>query len=339
MGVADAVSKLAVSGAAMKDLMKYEASSRPCGYTNRKAQRPHRILVFVGLLFIVFVFSTTDGRAGDESQAEEPVSIEIRGTGAVLPLAQHVAELYMADHPDEIVVVASGGNRRGLKSLILGTCEMAMAATELPSDLAELAAEKKVELVSSEVFQDAVVPVVHPKNPIKDISIEQLRDIFRGVTVNWLDLTGKDAPITVLTPSSSSATFDIFKKAVLGDDAVITPKAVVTRRSEWETKMTEDAIGYTTLRGAKNLKILTVGGVAATIHTIASLQYPIRRTLRLYQRKPVTAQGKKLLQYFLAPDKGQAYVRELGDVPVKLVDVPKKPGDVPNTLVDVPVKP
>jgi phosphate transport system substrate-binding protein len=273
-----------------------------------------RCLAVVGPL--VLALPASDGRADVRAQMM-PESLEIRGSGSVLPLAQRVAEAYMTDHPESIVVVSSGGNRRGLKSLILGTCEMAMAATEVPADLEKLASYMKVDLVSTEIYRDAVVAVVHPRNPIKDLSMKQLRDVFRGATTNWSELGGKDAPIVVTTHEATSGTFEIFKKAVLGDDAVITPKALVTHHEEFENSITEGAIGYTGLHDAGALKVLTVGGVAADVGTIASGQYPIRRTLRLYERKPETAIGKAVLAYFLARDKGQAFVRAMGDVPVK----------------------
>ena len=223
----------------------------------------------------------------------------------------------MMDHPNSIVVVSSGGNRRGLESLILGTCEMAMAGTRVPDDIEKLAAENKVELVSTDIYQDAVVVVVSPKNPIKDISMKQLRDVFRGAITNWSELGGKDAPIAVVTHDGSSSTFEVFKSSVLGDDAVITPKALVPEHDAFEESITETAIGYAGLHVAGKLKVLSVGGVVATVATIASAAYPIRRTLRLYQRKPESAIGKGVLDYFLAPDKGQAFVREMGDVPVR----------------------
>ena len=89
---------------------------------------------------------------------------------------------------------------------------MAMAGTRVPDDIEKLAAENKVELVSTDIYQDAVVVVVSPKNPIKDISMKQLRDVFRGAITNWSELGGKDAPIAVVThdgsraPSRSSST-------------------------------------------------------------------------------------------------------------------------------------
>jgi len=271
----------------------------------------------IGLLMpLALTLAASDGRA-DIHLPVMSESIEIRGSGSVLSLAQRVAEAYMHDQPKAIVVVSSGGNRRGLKSLILGTCEMAMAATEVPPDLEKLAQDRKIELVSTEIYRDAVVAVVDPRNPIKDLSMKQLRDVFRGATTNWNELGGRDAPIVVTTHEPTSVTFEIFKKVVLGDDAVITPKALVTHHDDFEKSITEDAIGYTGFHDAGALKRLTLGGVAASVGTIASGHYPIRRTLRLYQRKPETAIGKALLGYFLAPDKGQAFVRLMGDVPVK----------------------
>jgi phosphate transport system substrate-binding protein len=272
------------------------------------------LLALVGAL--ASSFAASDGQADSSGKAAR-ASLEIRGSGAALPLAQKVAEAYMADHPDAAVVVASGGNRRGLKSLIVGTCDMAVSSIDLPADLKKLAADTKVEIVSADVYRDAVVVVTHPHNPIKDLSLGQLRDVFRGAVTNWSEIGGRDAPIVVTTTAPTAATFEIFKKAVLGDDAVITPRAHVTSGRDLEKDIGEDAIGYTTLRGARALQVLTVGGFVANADTIASGRYPIRRTVRVFQRKPETAIGKAVLEYFLAPDKGQAFVRALGDVAVR----------------------
>ncbi len=293
--------------------MDRELLCRPHPARRAKRSAGRRLLLVVPL---ALGFATLDGRADVRAQMM-PESLEIRGSGSVLPLAQQVAEAYMTDHPDAIVVVSSGGNRRGLKSLILGTCEMAMSGTEVPEELQKLAADMKVELMSTEIYEDAVVAVVHPHNAVRDLSMSQLRDVFRGAITNWSELGGKDAPIVVTTHESTSGTFEIFKRAVLGDDAVITPQALVTHHDDFEKSITEEAIGYTGFHDAGPLKALTVGGVAANVGTIASGKYPIRRTLRLYERKPETDIGRAVLGYFLAPDKGQAFVRAMGDVPVR----------------------
>jgi phosphate transport system substrate-binding protein len=292
------------------DLRRGVDRARRAGRRALGAVRP----AWFGLL--AFALTTSDGRADVRDQTPQK-SLEIRGSGFVLPLARRVAEAYMADHPGETVAVSSGGNRHGLKSLIVGTCEMAIAGTEVPEDLEKLASDMKVELVAADIYRDAVVVVVHPRNPVRDLSMKEIRDVFRGSITNWKELGGKDAPIVVTTHESVSGLFEIFKKAVLGDDAVITPRAVVVDRSDLEKGITEDAIGFAGLHGAGGLKVLTVGGVVANLETIASGRYPIRRTMRLYQRRPETSMGKAVLHEFLAADKGQAFVRAMGDVPVR----------------------
>jgi phosphate transport system substrate-binding protein len=269
-------------------------------------------------LFVALCAS--DGKALEvRAQQDEEKSLEIRGSGSVQHLAQKVAELYMKDHPDQVVVVSAGSNRRGLKSLILGTCEMAMAGAEVPEDIQKLAADNKVELVSSAIYQDAVVVTVGPKNPIQDISLKDLRDVFRGAITNWKQLGGKDVPIDVVSHPGASSTFEVFKRAVLGDSAVITPKAnITTSLAAYEAAITDTAIGYASLHYTGNLKILTIGGVAPSVEAIRDGKYPIRRELHLYQRKPESKIGKAVLDYFLAPDKGQRIVRdEMHDVPIK----------------------
>jgi phosphate transport system substrate-binding protein len=268
------------------------------------------------LLALCLVALVPAGVRADVRAQGSAQSLEIRGSGSVLPLAQRVAEGYMTDHPDAIIVVSGGGDRHGLKSLILGTCEMAMAGTELPDDLGKVASDAKVELTATDVYQDAVVVVVHPKNPIRDLSMSQLRDVFRGAITNWSDVGGRDAPIVVATHEATSSTFEVFKRSVLGDDAVVTPKALITHHGELEKMVTENAIGFAGLHEADGLAALSVDGVVATPATIASRRYPIRRTLRLFQRKPESVIGRAVLDYFLAPGKGQAFVRAMGDVPV-----------------------
>jgi phosphate transport system substrate-binding protein len=103
-------------------------------------------------------------------------------------VAYAVAEEYMSDHPEAVVTVSGGGTYRGLKSVIVGTADMAMATDVVPEDLATLATSRRVRLESHAVFSDAVVVVVNPSNPIVNLSMRQLRDIFSGKVVRWADL-------------------------------------------------------------------------------------------------------------------------------------------------------
>lgn len=246
-------------------------------------------------------------------------SVELRGSTAVYPLAQRVAEAYMREHPDASVVVTEENSYRGLKAMIVGTAEIAMATDVVPDDLDRLARDRGVKFARVDIYRDALVPVIHPANPVSAIALGQLRDVFRGAIVNWKDVGGNDAGIHVVSHEGPSGTYEIFRRTVLGEGAVVTPSARMLPHRELVDAVGKDptAIGYVGMHEAHGLKVLTVDGVAADAASITSGRYPVHRQLSLYAREPLSGEAKSVIDFFLDPAKGQAMVRELGDVPIK----------------------
>jgi phosphate transport system substrate-binding protein len=234
-------------------------------------------------------------------------------------LAHAVAERFMADHPDSVVTVAGGGAHRGIKSVIVGTADLGLAGDSVPEEYEKLARDRNVKLVRNHVYSDALVIVVHPDNPVSDLSLWRLRDIFRGAITNWKEVGGKDAPIAVISHEGTSGTYETFKQRVLGDDALVTPKAAQTTLRSFQKSMAKshDSISYIGLQQAAGWKPVTIDGVAANADTVRAGRYPIWRKLAVYHLDPPSPLAKQVLDYFLAPDKGQAVVQSLGDVPVK----------------------
>ena len=257
-----------------------------------------------------------DSRA--EIDAQSANSLEIRGSGAMGQLARALAEQYMTDHPDSIVTVQTCGSFQGLKSLIVGTAQVAMATDEVPEELAKLALDRDVQLKRTDIYRDALAVVVHASNPVTNLTSRQLRDIFRGVVVNWQEVGGDDAPIEVLVPTSTSATYEVFKRRVLGDDAVMTPKATLLNYKQLKETLHEHSIAYAGLSQKVKLGLqgVTIDGVEPSAQTVASGKYPIVRKMSLYQRVPSTDLGDKVVQYFLAPERGRKLIVEAGNVPV-----------------------
>lgn len=247
----------------------------------------------------------------------EAVHVEIRGTGAMISVARQVAEKYMGDHPEAIVTVAGGGASRGLKSVILGTADLALATDAIPNDLVRLARDANIKLMGIPIYSDAVVPIVHPKNPVTNLWVNQLKDIFRGTITNWKEVGGNDALIEVISFDPTQGAYETFKREVLGDDAVMTRKALQVAAKDLESAMTENAIGYAGLRMVRSSKAIRVNGVVGSVETVSSGAYPIRRHLTVYHREATSPEAAKVLSYFLAPDKGQPIIRALGGVPVK----------------------
>jgi phosphate transport system substrate-binding protein len=168
----------------------------------------------------------------------------------------------------------------------------------------------------------------------------ELRDIFSGKVQRWADLesehgskthvvdAGKgtatrdsgapDEPdIEVVTFAGNIGPYETFKKEVLGEDNVITPRAHEVDWRNFEEAITDRAIGYAGLHQVGRWKALRIDGVMASAETVRSGRYPIARQLSMFVRKPTSPTATSLLEYLLAKDKGQRIAESLGDVPVK----------------------
>ncbi len=270
------------------------------------------------MLAAVLTLLTTAAQPVAAAPAQPAKSVEIRSSRSTAALTAFIAEAFMKDHP-EVTVVVSPCQACGLKSLILGLCDLTLWADDgLDDEVEQLAAAHHVKLRATDIYLDGIVPVVHPTNPVNNLTLKQLRDIFAGKITNWKEVGGTDAPIAVKTWPSTSSTFEVFKRHVLGDDAVITPNATIPEAGpRWHNDFAPNAISYVGMMQVKNLKALDVDGVKATAATVRSGKYIIVRHQAVYQRVPSTPMAQAIIDTFLAADKGQTFVRKAGNVPVK----------------------
>ena len=101
-------------------------------------------------------------------------SITIKGSTTVLPIAQKVAEAYMKEYPSVKISISGGGSGNGIKALIDGTTDIADSSRFIKDKEVRLAVEKGAYPVPFAVAYDCIVPVVHPSNPVKDLTLDQL---------------------------------------------------------------------------------------------------------------------------------------------------------------------
>jgi phosphate transport system substrate-binding protein len=195
---------------------------------------------------------------------------------------------------------------------------MAMGTDEVPEELEKLADDLGVKLQRTDVYKDALAVVVHAQHPVKNFTLKQLRDIFKGAVANWKDVGGADAPIVVWSLPATSATYEVFKRRVLGPDAVLTPRATIVTGKQVQEGLPENAVTYVgeSQVARWNLTPVAVNGVLPSARTVADGTYPIVRHMSLYQRVPGTPLGAELIETFRAPDKGRRLIVEAGNVPV-----------------------
>ena len=246
-------------------------------------------------------------------------TLVLTGSTTVLPIAQLCAEKFMDQHPDVNISVRGGGSGVGIAALIDGTCDIAMASRPMKTKELKSARGKGINPLATVIAKDGIAIIVHPSNPLSEITLAQLKDIYTGKISNWKDVGGKPGKIVVISRDVASGTFEVFKKIVLKGaktraDALMlaSNKAVATT-----VEKTPGAIGYVGLGYiSSKVKALAVDGVEPTKETVVSGKYKLARPLYLYTDGKPTGLAKEFIDFVLSPA-GQKIVDKIGFVPVQ----------------------
>jgi phosphate binding protein len=244
----------------------------------------------------------------------------INGSTTVLPVMQNAGEAFMAANPDISLAISGGGSGNGIKALSEGLCNIAMSSRDIKDSEVEQARAKGVTPVKTPVAVDALVPVVHPENPVTGLSIEQLRDVYAGKVTNWKDLGGKDDTIVVISRDTSSGTYETWVELIMKKDKVA-PSALLQASNgavAQAVAKNQKAIGYIGFGYLNNaLKKLDVNGIEATPATALAKQWPIARELYIFTNGQPSGAVKKLIDFLIDPQKGQKAVSEVGYIPLQ----------------------
>lgn len=248
----------------------------------------------------------------------------IKGSDTVLPVAQQTAERFMALNPDAWITVTGGGTGVGISALLDGTTDIAMASRPIKfsEKMKVKSAGKEVEEVI--VAYDALAVVVHPSNPVKQLTRQQLEDIFRGKITNWKQVGGDDRKIVVYSRETSSGTYEFFKESVLKNKNYMSSSLSMpaTGAIIQSVSQTKGAIGYVGLAylspRVKSLSVSYDGKHFAppTMESATDKSYPIVRPLYYYYNTENAGQVNPLISFILSPA-GQEIIKKSGYIPVK----------------------
>ncbi len=244
----------------------------------------------------------------------------INGSTTVLPVMQKVTESFAAEHPNVDISLSGGGSGNGIKALTDGLCQIAMSSRDIKGNEVELAKSKGKEPVRTAVAIDALVPIVHPSNPVADLSAAQLRDIYKGIIKNWKEIGGSDSKIVIISRDTSSGTYETWEEVIMKKEKV-TPAALLQASSGsvvQAVSKNKNAIGYIGFGYLDpSVKKLNMESVEANASTALSRQWPISRELYVFTDGEPKGAAKQLLDYLLDPQKGQKAVSEVGFVPLQ----------------------
>ena len=242
------------------------------------------------------------------------------------------------------ILVAAHGSSTGFKALASGQANIWASSRPVKPqeaehflDTADLTAPESEHVIAI----DGLAILVHPSNPISQMSINTLGQIFSGQIRNWSELDGPDRPIHLYARDDRSGTWDTFKSLVLGKQFTLDGNA---KRYESNDQLSDDVsrdpsgIGFSGLASVRDSKLLAISeGNAPALHpnqlTVASEDYPLSRRLFMYtpgsEIPPLSAD---LIRFALG-QKGQALVAESGFISQNPIAVkPKFDDSTPKTF-------
>lgn len=246
-------------------------------------------------------------------------------------LALGWAEQYQKEHPEVELAVTGGGSGTGIAALINNSVDIANASRKIKEEEIADAEANGVTPVEFIVARDAIGVIVHPSNPVSQLTRQQLSDIYSGKISNWKELGGEDRPIVRLSRESNSGTHVYFLEQVvrLGDKenkTLFSANTLLLPSSEVivnEVRQNPNAIGYDGLGYIPDdLKIIAVAKnpgdpyVLPSIETVNDKSYPIARDLYMYTPGEPVGTVKAYLEWIL-DDEAQAIVAAQGFVPIK----------------------
>ncbi len=245
--------------------------------------------------------------------------ISINGSTTVLPISQILAEAYMDEYPDVNISISGGGSGNGIRALVDGTTDIAQSSRWIRQSEVENAINNGHYPVPFAVALDAIIPVVHPDNPVDNLSLDQLKAIYEGKVRNWKDVGGEDRSIAVISRDSDSGTYAVWNEVAL-KGARPTPRAQLLASNGaivQEISGNRNAIGYIGIGYlTENLKAVSLDGVAPSYANAASGDFPVSRTLWFFTDDWPKGETLKFIRYALHPEKGQKLVKETGYVPL-----------------------
>lgn len=245
-------------------------------------------------------------------------------------LALAWAEQYQTIQPNVSLSVSGGGSGTGIASLINGTIDIANASRKIKEEEFVLAVDSGKEPIEFVVARDAIAVIINHDNPIDQLSLQQISDIYSGKYTNWSQLGGVDRPIVRVSRETNSGTHVYFLEEVLrlgekDNKTLFSPDTLLLLSSQGITSEVRDnpnAIGYDGLGYVTpEVKVIAVSKsedgpyIMPSAESVNQGSYPIARDLYIYSAGQPSTEVQDYLDWILS-NQGQDIVIENGFVPI-----------------------
>ena len=283
-----------------------------------------------GRMLLVLALSAT-GVAGC-SPKRTPGSVEDSLTSGrisvvsapeVLSIITRERAVFDSLYPGAAIALARGTSREAVRGLFAGECDLAVITRELEPEERGAAVRGRLELEGYRFAMDGVALVVHPGNPVENVTLADVRAIYGGQLERWSRLGGGEAAIVPVIQPPESDIMAFFQQQVMNGESIRTSVVYETSDSGVVSYVRTHpaAVGFVSMawadRGARALRLASLKGLAyrrPDAEAVYRGDYPLTRTMSLYVRPrgPALANG---FITFITSHEGQTIVRDGGLVP------------------------
>ena len=229
--------------------------------------------------------ANADNTNDDSTKTTITGTVATDGSTSMEKVIGALSESFMANNADATVTYNPTGSGSGITAVQEGTCDIGLSSRALKDE------EKAAGLKETVLAYDGIAIIVPPDNPVNDLTIEQIAQLYTGEITNWKDVGGKDAQVVLIGREAASGTRDGFE-SITGTKEKCQYRQELTSTGDVITAVSQnpDAIGYASLASIKDsVKALNVDGVTPSEATVKDGSYKVQRPFVL-----VTVEGKAL---------------------------------------------
>ncbi|MEP6984710.1 MAG: phosphate ABC transporter substrate-binding protein [Chloroflexota bacterium] len=230
--------------------------------------RPKHTLVMVTFALV----SCSTPVAPASTPTHGAVTLRLYATTAAIPLLNDLTSHYIKNHPNVNFETATG-NFQTMMQQLNNSGEGYLLSNHLPDDNSMLAWP---------IGQDGIALITHPKNPVDDLTSEQLRSVYLGHIARWSEVGGINSPLTILSREDGSSTRAEFEKLLLGERLTTQSAQVAPSSAAMVASVAQmpNSIGYVSMSYLDaSVKALSIDGVMPTPATVYDNTYPLRSNL------------------------------------------------------------
>ena len=257
------------------------------------------LILMIGLFLTLPVFAGSNNpQDRNNNETELSGKLIITGSSTVAPLVSEIAKRFEDQHSGVRIDVQMGGSSRGVSDVREGISNIGMVSRSLK--------DNEKDLLAYPIALDGITIIVNKANPVRELTDEQIINIYTGKITNWKEVGGNDTRITVVNKAEGRATLELFLDHFHLKNSDVKPHVIIGDNEQGVKTVAgnQNAIGYVSIGTAEYdstigipIKLLPLDGISASIENIRNGTFPIYRPLNLVTKTPPEGLTKAFIDY------------------------------------------